>query len=397
MGGSVLGTGSKNQVKGSTTGTMSPAAQAAAAEHAASSVSTATTGSSSAINPALINRGYDPTTNQPTTGVIYKPIKGVPYSQAYINNMGPEERTAFQAKLLSIGAYPKGYTPVQGIVSTEDYNALAKLVNVGEQKNIGDINAVIDTVKKDPKLLAYVQTGGYAATGAKTYTTAAEAGSALTNSYLDLFNDKPTKQEIATYTSALNAKEKASKTALTQQEREDVLLSVTQNRVSNIANLATTGDATSISALDEGQIGKAVRAIRQAYSDNGIPVDNKTIYQLAGQAIRNQTAYDNVMQHINLNAKTQWGPVLGDVIDKGGSVKVGLTPYISLKSSITGIPQGDIKVSDMTDVLNPDGTLKKYAEYKTSLYNTDAYKASDNYKSTLADDTKALVAALRIG
>jgi hypothetical protein len=79
------------------TGTLSPRAQEEIAARQGQSVSSGA--SSTGINFGSLNRGYDPKTGKPITGVIYKPVKGVVYNEAYINNMSPKEREEFQKKL----------------------------------------------------------------------------------------------------------------------------------------------------------------------------------------------------------------------------------------------------------------------------------------------------------
>jgi hypothetical protein len=43
----------------------------------------------------------------------------------------------------------------------------------------------------------------------------------------------------------------------------------------------------------------------------------------------------------------------------------------------------------MTDVMNPDGTFKNPNDYKAIQYKSDDYLASDTFKSTVLNDTKA--------
>ena len=369
-------------------GTLSPRAQEEIAARKGASVSSGA--SSKGVNFGKINRGYDPKTGKPITGVIYKPVKGVVYNEAYINNMSPEEREAFQQKLLDIGAYPKGYVPVKGMVSQQDYDATAKLVNIGEQKGIGNINSVIDTVKKDKELQAYLKTGGFAPTGTKIVTDTIEAKSNLNDFFLDMFNEKPTSAEVKDYQSALNAREKTVKGGMSAQERNDVILSIANKRLSSLTSGALTGDVTASAKLDEGQLGKRVRDIRAQYEENGIPVSDRTVYKLAGKSFRNETAWDTVQEDIVRSATLQWGKA-AEGLKPGQTVRSRLQPYITLRSQIRGIPEDQIKTQDVTDALNADGTLKNVADYKTSQYKSDDYLNSDSYKSVVLNDTKTVL------
>lgn len=390
MGGSVLGTGT-GQVKGSTGGTLSPEAQAAIAQHAGQVGSSSTSTGSKGVNPGLINRGYDPVTGKPTTSFIYKDIKNIPYNQAYVNNLDPKGRAALQKKLLALGAYPKGYVPLEGVVSTEDYNAMAKIVNIGEQKGIGSIDEVINTIKKDSKLLAYLKTGGYAPTDTgPILTDTREAKSNLTDYFLNLFNEKPTDAEVKAYQAATNAREKTVKGGMTSQEREDIILSIANKRLSALTAGALTGDMTAAEKLDEGQLGKRVREIRAQYTENGIPVSDKTVYNLAGKSLRSPEAWDTVQEDINRSAALQWGKA-AEGLKPGQTVRARLQPYITLRSQIRGVPEEQIKTQEMTDVMNPDGTLKNVNEYKTMQYQSDEYLGSDTFKSVALNDTKAVL------
>jgi hypothetical protein len=304
--------------------------------------------------------------------------------------MSPEEREAFQQKLLDIGAYPKGYVPVKGLVSQQDYDATAKLVNIGEQKGIGNINAVIDTVKKDKELQAYLKTGGFTGTGTKAITDTTEAKSNLNSFFLDMFNDKPSKAEVNAYQNALNARERTAKGGMSAQERNDIILSIANKRLSSLTSGALTGDMTAAEKLDEGQLGKRVREIRAQYEENGIPVSDRTVYKLAGKSFRSETAWDTVQEDIVRSASLQWGKA-AEGLKPGQTVRSRLQPYITLRSQIRNVPEDQIKTQDVVDALNADGTLKNVADYKAAQYKSDDYLNGDEYKSVVLNDTKTVL------
>jgi len=370
------------------TGTLSPRAQEEIAARQGQSVSSGA--SSTGINFGSLNRGYDPKTGKPITGVIYKPVKGVVYNEAYINNMSPKEREEFQKKLLDIGAYPEGYVPIKGIVSLQDYDATAKLVNIGEQRGIGNINAVIDTVKKDKQLQAYLKTGGFVDTAARVVTDTTEAKSNLNSFFLDMFNDKPSKEEVKAYQNALNARERTAKGGMSAQERDDIILSIANKRLSSLTSGALTGDMTAADKLDEGQLGKRVREIRAQYEENGIPVSDRTAYKLAGKSFRNEAAWDTIQEDIVRSAALQWGSA-AEGLKPGQTVRSRLQPYITIRSQIRGVPEDQIKTQDVTDALNADGTLKNISDYKAVQYKSDDYLNGDEYKSVVLNDTKTVL------
>jgi hypothetical protein len=385
MGGSVIGDG-KGGVKTGSTATVSPEAAAAAAGH----VGTASNASSSSTSKVItgVSRGQDPTTGKPITTQIYK----AGYEQSYIKALPPASRIALQKKMLSAGLYPQGFKPtLDGMVTTEDFNAIQKLVAVGEQKGIGDINAVLDLSKKDKTVLNYLQTGGYAPTGTKiSYTSSSESKATLTDKFLSLFNEKPTDAELKDFQTIIKSKETAAKGGLSSLEVNDVILAVANKRISAAAAGAIKGDAKAVDVLDSGLLGRRVREIRAAYYDNGIPVSDATVYKQAGASLRDQDAYNNVLEEINNNAVTQWGK-LGLDLKPGQTVRTKLQPFITTRAKIRGISEDEINIADMTDVLNSDGTVKSYKQFKLEEYGSKEYLGSDNYKQVVLNDTQAVL------
>jgi hypothetical protein len=348
------------------------------------------TGAGASKNKVItgVSRGQDPITGQPITGVIYNPG----YEQSYIKNLPPKERIAFQKKMFNAGLYPKNFAPTfDGMVTPEDFSAVLKLVAVGEQRGIGDVNAVLDLAKKDSKVASYLKSGGYKqeSTG-PILTDTTEAKSNLNDFFLNVFNDKPTKAEVKAYQEALNAREKKVKGGMTTQEREDIIMSVANKRLSALTSGALAGDMTAAEKLDEGQLGKRVREIRAQYDENGIPVSNRTVYNLAGKSLRSPEAWDTVQEDINRSAALQWGKA-AEGLKPGQTVRSRLLPLITIRSQVRGIPEDQIKTQEMTDAVNPDGTLKSPNDYKATQYKSDEYLASDTFKSTVLNDTRAVL------
>ena len=74
-----------------------------------------------------------------------------------------------------------------------------------------------------------------------------------------------------------------------------------------------------------------------------------------------------------------------------------MQPYIAVRAAVTGIPEDQIKISDMQDVVNVDGTIKKPNEYKMTQYKTKEYLGSDAYKNTIFNDTQTVLRNFGIG
>lgn len=313
------------------------------------------------------------------------------FEETYLNNLDPKKRAALQKQMKSLGLYPENFSPLgDGTITQEDFNALIKLVAVGEQKNLGNIQDVINLAKKDSKVRTFLQTSGYTQQGREiNYTNASESKALLTDRFLSLFNEKPSEAELTQFQNALKGKEKAAKGGISMLEVNDLVLSIANKRISGAITGAGKGDAKALDVLDSGLLGKRIREIKAAYYDNGIPVSDATIYKQAGKSLRDQDAYDNVLEEINNNAVSQWGK-LGLDLKPGQTVRSKLQPYITTRSKIRGIPEDEVNVADMTDILKPDGSVKTYKEFKLEEYGSKEYLDSDAYKETVLNDTKSV-------
>jgi hypothetical protein len=333
-----------------------------------------------------VSRGQD-ASGKPITTVIYP----AGFQESYIKNLPPKDRVALQKQLKSLNLYPKNFNPLgDGTVTAEDFNALLKLVAVGEQRGLGNIQDVISLAKKDKKVQTFLQTSGYTEVAPKVrYTDASESKAVLTDRFLSLFNEKPSATELEEFQKSLKKKESAAKGGISALEVNDLVLSIANKRISGAVKGAATGDAKALDVLDSGLLGKRIRQIKAAYYDNGIPVSDTTIYKQAGLSLRDEDAYQNVLEEINNNAMTQWGK-LGLDLKPGQTVRTKLQPYITTRAKIRGISEDDINVADMTDILKPDGNVKTYKEFKLEEYKSKEYLASDAYKMTVLDDTQAV-------
>ena len=313
------------------------------------------------------------------------------FEETYLNNLDPKKRAALQKQMKSLNLYPKNFNPLgDGTITQEDFNALIKLVAVGEQRGLGNIQDVISLAKKDSKVRTFLQTSGYSEPAREiNYTDASESKAVLTDRFLSLFNEKPSAAELKEFQASLKKKESAAKGGISALEVNDLVLSIANKRISGAVTGATKGDAKALDVLDSGLLGSRIREIRAAYYDNGIPVSDTTIYKQAGKSLRDRDAYDNVLLEINNNAMMQWGK-LGLDLKPGQTVRSKLQPYITTRSKIRGIAEDDINVADMTDILKPDGSVKTYKEFKLEEYGSKEYLDSDAYKETVLNDTQAV-------
>lgn len=259
------------------------------------------------------------------------------FEETYLNNLDPKKRAALQKQMKALKLYPENFSPLgDGTITQEDFNALIKLVAVGEQKGLGNIQDVIKLANKDSKIRTFLQTSGYTQQGREVnYTNASESKAVLTDRFLSLFNEKPSEAELKDFQTALKKKEVAAKGGISSLELNELVLSVANKRISGAVKGAKEGDVKALDVLDSGLLGKRVREIKAAYYDNGIPVSDATIYKQAGISLRDQDAYDNVLEEINNNAMMQWGK-LGLDLKPGQTVRTKLQPYITTRAKIRG-------------------------------------------------------------
>lgn len=368
-------------------GTINPSDAAIAAAGGFTGTGTTSKNNTAAYEGAVI--GIDPKTGKPIKSTIQFPAGS---EQTFIKGLPPKDRAALQAKLLKLKLYPQGYNPPAGgtYFGKEDFDAIKKLQVIGTQLGKGDINDIITLAEKDSKVASLLATGGYKQTPSYTVTDTLEASATLTDSFLNLFNEKPTKAEIKEYQNLVNARERSSKGAMSAQERQDILYSVANKRLASLTKGAVTGDVAAAEALTEGQLGKRIRDIRAAYEDNGMSVSDKQLFTLAGKSLRSAEAYDNIIEDIKQNVGLQWGQ-LGQNLKPGQTVRSRLQPYINIASSLMGIPEDEIKTTDLQDVVNTDGSFKRPQEYKALKYKSKEYLGSDQFKQTVFDDTTAVL------
>jgi len=338
--------------------------------------------------------GLDPTTGAPLS--LENPLYPVGSQFVLLNKLPPDARAKLQREMYALNLYPKNYTPIFGMLSpAEDSVALTKLMVVGEQKGLADVNDVIKLAKTDKNVKNFLTSGGYTKTGPRL-TDAATAGANLNTYFLDMFNDKPSKAEAKEYKELINTAERGSKGSIGAQQTEDILLSVATKKANGLIAAAKLGDTKSQTQLEAGQLGRSIRALRNAYADNGLPIDDKRIYSQAVKASRSDVAYDNVIQGVRLNAKTIWAP-LADNIDLGFTVKDQVDPYITIRSKVTGVPKEQIKISDMTDIIDENGKLKAPAKYQSEMYKTDAYLEGNNFQQQKLNDIQVVLRNFGIG
>lgn len=346
--------------------------------------------------------GMTTTGTLPGGAAILLDSKGLPvYYSGYAENWFANNQSKggkysdliarMQDKLKSVNAYPANYSPLRGFYSQQDVDALNRILPVADQLKEENIFKALDSIIKNPKLSNQLKTGG--TVSQKTLTSVSEAGATLTDQFLNVFNVKPTAAEVKAYTNAINAKEKSSKTALSSQERQDILLNVMNQKAAAITKTALAGDAK---AAQEGSFGATVRSLRNEYFDNGVKVTDQTLYKQAAQAMRGSEAYNNIVSDIQINAKAML-PALSQYIDQGKKVRNILNSHIQRYADIYGVDPNTVDLNQIAFVANGQN-LMSTTDMVKQLWNTDPkIKETQYYKDVVTNDARSLLGMIGLG
>jgi hypothetical protein len=208
---------------------------------------------------------------------------------------------------------------------------------------------------------------------------------------LDLFETKADPALVKAYTKEINALE--LKGTLSAQQKEDILLKYVQKKAADQFNLSQTGMVPGV--IDKGSLGRTVRNIRVAYEENGIPINEKQIYNKAVQSLRSPEAYKNVIDGVMMQAGTVM-PAFKEYFSQGKTAREVLSPWINTRSQVLGIPADQIKVTDMYEVGSGPAPIS-IQDYKKQLYRSPEFKKTDAFKERSLGDLQTLLRAFNIG
>jgi hypothetical protein len=338
-------------------------------------------------------------------GIPYKAdYKGTSYTTAsalagdaekYFATQSASEKAALLLRLGQIpNLYSTGMAPTGKYVADmgnsiiwrdADAKALEGVLRVQDQLGDATPNVTLSNLISNPNLAS--KFFGKVTATAKAVTPFAAIEAELNNKFLDLFESPADPAAVKSYAKEVNRLE--STTGITPQQKEDILLKYVQKKATTIFTDMAPG------ATDKGALGRVVRSIRTAYDDNGIPINEKDIYNKAVASLRSPDAYKNIVDSVAMNASSVM-PAFKDLFAQGKTAKEVLSPWISLKSQILGIPTDQIKVSDMYDV-GAGAAPISINEYKKQLYKSPEYKKTDAFKERSLGDMQTLLRAFNIG
>jgi len=318
--------------------------------------------------------------------------------------LGNQDKANLLATLAQIpGIYKAGQAPTpEQIIAMgnaivprkEDITALTKVMTYSDK--VGeDYRTSVGKLFSDKNLaVQYFGTGG-AKSGPSVTPSDALIAEIRTN-FLDIFNDAPDKKTASAYAKEVQQLEIKQKGAISAQQREDIRLKYIQNNAAMRYKTVTgTEDTADDALLQQGALGATVRTLRQAYSNNGIPINESEIYKKAIQATRSPQALENILNVTKQQASALF-PAFKDLIAQGADVADLVSPYASLYSQIYNKPISQLKPSDFYDVAAGDKPISP-SEYKKSLYARPEFKDTDTYMNKKQSALSAIVRAFGIG
>jgi len=186
----------------------------------------------------------------------------------------------------------------------------------------------------------------------------------------------------ATKTKTINGKKISVSSAVTEQEQKDILNKYLKQYATQKISAAATGNTIAMANLLKGNFGLTYTTLKNAYVQNGIPINTQTLAQDATEASLNPERKNSILNLINLQAKTYF-PALADKIDAGYTVKQLLGPYLSTRANILEEDPETIDLKQLQGVAkDPKGLMGLY-DYEISLRKDPKWKTTKNAFDTL--------------
>ena len=170
---------------------------------------------------------------------------------------------------------------------------------------------------------------------------------------------------------------------VTELERKNIMNKYITQYATTLIDGVTKGDPLATSALQKGNFGLSYTDLRSAYANNGIPINDKTLAQLALDSTINPDKLKANLNLIRLQAKTFY-PALASQIDNGYSVKELLSPYIETRANILEEDPDSVDLKELQKVANdPKGLMSLY-DYEISLRNDPKWNYTKNAQDSLS-------------
>jgi hypothetical protein len=229
-------------------------------------------------------------------------------------------------------------------------------------------------------------------------TTKAEATADMNAAFMEQFGTNAPKEVIAAYYNELRA---LQSTRISGGESKDKTTTVNIQGVSaseikalqnkyitsnanKLITAANAGDVKAAAALQKGNFGITYTTIKNAYAENGLPVNNQALSKLVVESAVNPNLLKSNLNLINMQAKTYF-PALADKIDKGYTVKQLLTPYINTRANILEEDPDSIDIASLKSVASDPKNLMNLYEYEISLRKDPKWRFTKNAQDSLSN------------
>lgn len=166
------------------------------------------------------------------------------------------------------------------------------------------------------------------------------------------------------------------------QERKDILNKYLKKYATDQLAAVALGDAKAIANINRGSFGITYTTLKNAYANNGIPMNLGELGRLSVESSLNPKVLASNINLINLQAKTYY-PALADKIDKGFTVKQLLSPYLNSRANILEEDADSIDLKELQDVAkDPKGLVGLY-DYEISLRKNPKWRFTKNAQDQL--------------
>jgi hypothetical protein len=229
-------------------------------------------------------------------------------------------------------------------------------------------------------------------------TTKAEATADMNAAFMEQFGTNAPKEVIAAYYNELRAlqstrisggESKDKSTTVNIQGVSGSEMKALQNKyvTANATKLVTdanAGDVKAIAALQKGNFGITYTSLKNAYAENGLPVNLQALGKITVESAVNPALLKSNLNLINMQAKTYF-PALSDKIDKGYTVKQLLTPYINTRANILEEDPDSIDIASLKSVASDPKNLMNLYEYEISLRKDPKWRFTKNAQDSLSN------------
>ena len=165
------------------------------------------------------------------------------------------------------------------------------------------------------------------------------------------------------------------------QERKDILNKYLKQYATEQIALAQAGLIPQ-SSLQRGNFGVVMTTLKNAYNDNGIAYNPKSLATVALESTLNPDRLKANINLVNIQAKTLF-PAIADKIDAGYTAKQVLTPYLRARANILEEDEDAIDLKELQEVAkDPKGLVGLY-DYEISLRKNPKWKFTKNAIDTL--------------